>query len=346
MIEIESDIQTIEDILSAPITAPIAQNSQENLFEHTLRPQSFADYIGQNKVKNQLDIFIQAAQNRNKALDHVLLFGPPGLGKTSLVHVIANTLNVPCRTISGPLLDKPGDLAAILTNLAPQEILFIDEIHRLSHLIEEVLYLALEDFKLDIIIGEGPAAKNIRIDLVPFTLIGATTRAGMLTNPMRDRFGIVSRLEFYGESELASIIKRSAAILTVKITQEACEEIARRSRGTPRIANRLLKRVRDFAEVKNQGIIDNKTAQSALLLLEIDNLGLDLLDHKLLKAIIQDFHGGPVGLNNLAIALGESADTIEHNIEPYLIQSGFLQRTPKGRIVTEKAKQHFYNHTY
>lgn len=343
MIEIESELTVIDDNSSQQVNVATI-NSQEYLLEQTLRPRSFEEYIGQDKAKNQLDIFIQAAQNRKKSLDHVLLFGPPGLGKTSLVHVIANTLNVPCRTISGPLLDKSGDLAAILTNLAPNEILFIDEIHRIPHLIEEVLYLALEDFKLDIIIGEGPSAKNIRIDLAPFTLIGATTRAGMLTNPMRDRFGIVTRLEFYEDHELAKIIKRSANILSVNITEDACNEIAKRSRGTPRIANRLLKRVRDFAEVKNNGIIDDKTAHAALLMLEIDNLGLDMLDYKLLKTLIQDFNGGPVGLNTLAIALSESADTIEHSIEPYLIQSGFLQRTPKGRVITERARQHFHNH--
>ncbi len=343
MIEIDSDIIS-ESSSSKEIFEPHNNNKIENIFEQTLRPQNFSEYIGQTQVKSQLDIFITAAQNRKKALDHVLLFGPPGLGKTSLVHVIANTLSVPCKTISGPLLDKAGDLAAILTNLAPNEILFIDEIHRMSNSIEEVLYLALEDFKLDIIIGEGPSAKNIRIDLNPFTLIGATTRAGMLTNPMRDRFGIISRLEFYSPDELAEIIMRSSEILKVQISPDACQELAKRARGTPRIANRILKRVRDYAEVKNHGIIDKDSAKLALEILEIDEIGLDKSDHRLLAAIAHDFKGGPVGLNTLAIAIGESIDTIENSIEPYLIQSGLLQRTPKGRMLTDKGIQHIFKH--
>jgi Holliday junction DNA helicase RuvB len=343
MIEIDSDIIS-ESSSSKEIFEPHNKNIMENIFEQTLRPQTFSEYIGQSQVKSQLDIFITAAQNRKKALDHVLLFGPPGLGKTSLVHVIANTLSVPCKTISGPLLDKAGDLAAILTNLAPNEILFIDEIHRMSSSIEEVLYLALEDFKLDIIIGEGPSAKNIRIDLNPFTLIGATTRAGMLTNPMRDRFGIISRLEFYSPEELAKIIMRSSEILKVQISPEACQELAKRARGTPRIANRILKRVRDYAEVKNHGIIDEDSAKLALEILEVDEIGLDKSDHRLLTTIAHDFKGGPVGLNTLAIAIGESIDTIENSIEPYLIQSGLLQRTPKGRVLTDKGIQHIFKH--
>ena len=325
--------------LSTNILNSAYSSEQEYTLEKTLRPNSFNDYIGQEQLKDQLDIFIAAAQKRKKPLDHVLLFGPPGLGKTSLVHVIANTLATPCKTISGPLLDKSGDLAAILTNLAPNEILFIDEIHRMSNTIEEVLYLALEDFKLDIIIGEGPAAKNIRIELNPFTLIGATTRAGMLTNPLRDRFGITAKLEFYTIPELVNIIMRSAKILNITIFAESCQELAKRSRGTPRIANRILKRVRDYAEVKNHGVIDIKTAQHALAMLEIDETGLDKSDCNLLSVIFNDFNCGPVGINTLAIAIGESIDTIENNIEPYLIQSGLLQRTPKGRIITNKAIQ-------
>jgi Holliday junction DNA helicase RuvB len=343
MIEIDSSI-IADNNIAKEIFDPIHNNRIESIIEQSLRPQNFNEYIGQTQVKSQLDIFITAALNRKTSLDHVLLFGPPGLGKTSLVHIIANTLAVPCRTISGPLLDKAGDLAAILTNLAPNEILFIDEIHRMSSTIEEVLYLALEDFKLDIIIGEGPSAKNIRIELNPFTLIGATTRAGMLTNPMRDRFGIIARLEFYTPDELAKIIIRSAQILKVNIAPIACTELAKRARGTPRIANRILKRVRDYAEVKNNGIIDENTAKLALEILEIDEIGLDKYDIILLRTIARDFQGGPVGLNTLAVAIGESVDTIENSIEPYLIQSGLLQRTPKGRMITNKAIEHLYQH--
>ena len=314
---------------------------EEHEFERSLRPATLAEYVGQEKARSQLEIFIAAARARAEALDHVLLFGPPGLGKTTLAHIIARELGVNLRQTSGPVLERPGDLAALLTNLEPRDVLFIDEIHRLSPVVEEILYPALEDFQLDIMIGEGPAARSIKLDLPPFTLAGATTRAGMLTNPLRERFGIVARLEFYSEAELTTIVRRSARLLKVPLEDEGAREIACRSRGTPRVANRLLRRVRDYAEVKADGRVTKSIAEAALKMLDVDALGLDVMDRKLLLAVIEKFGGGPVGLENLAHAIGEDAETIEDVLEPYLIQQGYLQRTPRGRMATLTAYRHF-----
>ena len=317
---------------------PVSPN--EEAIERALRPKGLTDYVGQAKVREQLEIFIGAARKRAEALDHVLLFGPPGLGKTTLSHIIAHELGVNLRSTSGPVLEKPKDLAAILSSLERNDVLFIDEIHRLSPVVEEILYPALEDYRIDIMIGEGPAARSIKLDLQPFTLVGATTRAGMLTNPLRDRFGIVARLEFYTADELARIVTRSAGLLEVPSDAEGALEIARRSRGTPRIANRLLRRVRDYADVRGDGRITQALAQRALAMLDVDPLGLDLMDRKLLEAVIHRFDGGPVGLDNVAAAIGEEAGTIEDVIEPYLIQQGYLQRTPRGRMATLAAYRH------
>ena len=323
-------------IVSAASTSPT-----EDVVERALRPRTLADYVGQRKIREQLGIFIAAARGRGEALDHLLLFGPPGLGKTTLAHIVAAEMGVKLRQTSGPVIERPGDLAAILTSLERNDVLFIDEIHRLSPVVEEILYPALEDYQIDIMIGEGPAARSIKLDLQPFTLVGATTRAGMLTNPLRDRFGIVSRLEFYDVDELTLIVSRSALLLGAPITAEGAREIACRSRGTPRIANRLLRRVRDYAEVKAGGQIDAPIADAALKMLDVDSLGFDLMDRKLLRAMIERFGGGPVGLDNIAAAIGEERDTIEDVLEPYLIQQGFIQRTPRGRVATSHAWQHF-----
>ena len=322
------------------LIAPQAQKEEESL-DRAIRPKYLDEYIGQPQVREQMKIFIQAAKQRSDALDHVLIFGPPGLGKTTLANIVANEMNVNLRTTSGPVLEKAGDLAAMLTNLEPNDVLFIDEIHRLSPVVEEILYPAMEDYQLDIIIGEGPAARSIKIDLPPFTLIGATTRAGSLTSPLRDRFGIVQRLEFYRVEDLEYIVSRSAKFLGMDLSKEGAYLIAKRSRGTPRIANRLLRRVRDYADVKSKGIIDERIATQALDMLDVDNAGFDYMDRKLLLAIIEKFMGGPVGLDNIAAAIGEERETIEDVLEPFLIQQGYIQRTPRGRIATPHAYRHF-----
>ena len=316
-------------------------STEDEVIDRAIRPKMLEDYTGQPHVCEQMEIFIQAARNRDDALDHLLIFGPPGLGKTTLANIVANEMGVNIKTTSGPVLEKAGDLAALLTNLERNDVLFIDEIHRLSPVVEEILYPAMEDYQLDIMIGEGPAARSIKLDLPPFTLVGATTRAGSLTSPLRDRFGIVQRLEFYNVKDLTSIVARSASYLNLEMNEEGAQEVARRSRGTPRIANRLLRRVRDYAEIKSDGTVGADVAAKALDMLDVDKEGFDYMDRKLLTAIIEKFDGGPVGLDNLAAAIGEEKETIEDVIEPFLIQQGFLQRTPRGRLVSQRAYLHF-----
>lgn len=333
---IQTDNFSEQRIISSTPSSP-----NEEAIERALRPKLLEEYVGQQKTREQLEIFIAAARKRREALDHTLLFGPPGLGKTTLAHIIAREMGVNLRQTSGPVLERPGDLAALLTNLEANDVLFIDEIHRMSPVVEEILYPALEDYQIDILIGEGPSARSVKLDLQPFTLVGATTRAGMLTNPLRDRFGVVARLEFYNVDDLTKIVIRSAQLLNTPIKKEGAKEIASRARGTPRIANRLLRRVRDYAEVKGTGEVTQEIADNALKMLDVDPVGFDLMDRKLLEAILFKFGGGPVGINNLAAAIGEEADTIEDVLEPYLIQQGYLQRTPRGRIATPATYRHF-----
>ncbi len=323
------------------IIAPASESLQEEALERALRPKHLDEYIGQEKIRGQLSIFIEAARTRKEPLDHVLLFGPPGLGKTTLSHIISREMGVTLHQTSGPVLEKKGDLAALLTNLEPNDVLFIDEIHRISAVLEETLYSAMEDYAIDIMIGEGPGARSVKLDLPPFTLVGATTRAGMLTNPLRDRFGIVARLEFYSDEELSRIVARSANLLGVNMDGAGAIEVAKRSRGTPRIANRLLRRVRDFAEVKASGHVTREVADAALVMLDVDSSGLDVMDRKLLQTIVEKFSGGPVGVDNLAAAISEERETIEDVIEPYLIQQGYVQRTSRGRMATARAYRHF-----
>jgi len=318
-----------------------AQDNEEAQFDNSLRPNQMEEYVGQEKIKENLNIFIAAAKMREESLDHVLFYGPPGLGKTTLANIIASEMNANIKSTSGPVIEKSGDLAALLTNLKKGDVLFVDEIHRLSNVIEEILYSAMEDYKLDIMIGQGPSARSIKLELPPFTLVGATTRAGLLTSPLRDRFGVVHRLDYYSEKELQVILTRSAGILEIAIVPEGANEIARRSRGTPRIANRLLRRVRDYAQVRADGIITREVAASALEMMEVDERGLDIMDHKLLLAMIEKYSGGPVGIESLAASISEEKDTIEDVLEPYLIQTGFIQRTPRGRIATPMAYKHF-----